>query len=77
MTGVADGAEVVQPLPPSCRESQRLVEFSIRKPPSVAGYLALQERQPHSTVEIDTATHPFGSHPLGSPSEEEDLAGNP
>ena len=54
MTGVAAGAGVLQPLPRGCRESQRLVEFSIRKQTSVAGYLAPHERQPHGTVEIDT-----------------------
>ena len=42
-----------QPLSCRCCEFQRLVEFSIRKHTSVAGYLAPQERQLQSTVEID------------------------
>ena len=53
MTGAADGAGVLQPLPCRYRESQRLVEFSIRKQTNVAGYLAPHERHPHSPVEID------------------------
>ncbi len=45
---------ILQSLSCRCCESQRLVEFSIRKQTSVAGYLAPhQERQLQSTVAID------------------------
>jgi len=77
MTGVAAGAGVLQPLPRRCRESQRLVEFSICKQTGVAGYLAPHERQPHSTVEIDTQVTLLAVTHAVPLSEEQELAGNP
>ena len=77
MAGVAAGAGDLQPLPCRCRESQRLVEFSICKQTSVAGYLAPHERQPHRSVEIDAQVTRLAVTHSVPPSEEQELAANP